>query len=424
MHTSIRVYNHRKQYPKGAIAPLIALLLIPLLVFVAFCVDIGWITKTKSELQNAADAAVAAGARQLADNYGAYSVAGNQNRATLIANAKNIASTYINAYGQYNGASDAKTLSILSSDIQYGFTNADGDFNASYAGYPNTVQVAARRDSNANSQLSLFFGSITGRTSESLVASASATVYTGLISSFDPKGGGVSSGATFTGGGGGWGDFYGSSGGGFNCSLLPVAFDVNYWNAFVATAVSPDGSMNTGADGAAQIKIYPSPDQAPGNVGLLCIGPPTNSDPSYADWIENGPSPSDLQYLIDDGQVPVSQQAPQAWKGSPGLKSNLVNSFAAIVDQPRLLPLFKAASTSPYQAASGNGSNATYNIVGFVGVTVTSATGNGSNMSICVKPCGVVDPTAVFDPSTVYPAGAQPMGQLQAFSFVGTKLTK
>src|SRR5579863_2423375 len=403
MRVGHRVRRRRVLNRRGAIAVLLALLLIPLLLFVAFCVDIGWIAKTKSELQNAADAAAEAGARQLADNYGAYTVAGSQNGASLVSSAKQNASTFINKYGQYNGAGGVKSLSILSGDVHYGFTDANGNFNASYAGYPNTVQVTARRDSSANSPLALFFGSFAGKTTESLTTTAAATIYTGLISSFDPSGGGVSSGATFTGGGGGWGELYQSSGNGFQCSLLPVAFDVNYWISFVATGVSPDGSTHT-SNGQAQIQIYPSPNQAPGNFGLLCIGAPTNADPSYVNWILNGPSADDLQYLIDNDEVPVSQQSPVAWKGSPGLKSNLVSDFASIIGQPRLLPLFQPASSNPYQAATGNGSNTKYNIVGFVGVSVTQATGSGSNMNISVTPCGVVDPTAVFSPSSVYPA--------------------
>jgi hypothetical protein len=42
---------------RGAIVPLTACLLIPLLALVAFAVDIAWITHTHNELQSAADAA-------------------------------------------------------------------------------------------------------------------------------------------------------------------------------------------------------------------------------------------------------------------------------------------------------------------------------------------------------------------------------
>jgi hypothetical protein len=295
------------------------------------------------------------------------------------------------------------------------------------------VKVTVRRDASSNGRLPFFFGPAIGRKDTALTATASTTIYTGLVTSFGPvsqvsggsggTGSGVSSGSGGSAGGGAWGDGYWSNGSSMKCTLLPVAFDVNTWNTFFATGVSPDGSIHSDANGTATIHIYPSPKQSPGNFGLLCIGPWTNADPTYKNWILNGPSASDLQYLASNGFFPVSLSTPKAWKGTPGLRSTLTSSFSAIIGQPRLLPLFQPKSTTPYQAASGNGSNTTYSIVGFAGVTVTSVSGQGSNMDITVQPCSVLDPTAVFDSTTVYPAGAQPTGQMKAFTFVTSKLS-
>ena len=414
LQVSTRPVLHRR----GAVAVAVALLLIPLLAFVAFCVDIGWITTTKSELQNAADSSAAAGARQLVDNYGAYSLL---NRQSLITSAEQNASTYCTRFGGYNNAGGVASLQVLSGDIQFGFTDANGNYQSSTttSGYPNTVQVVTRRDASANSRLPLFFASVLGRRDTSLTATASATLYTGLISSFDPYGGGEGAGSGLAAG-----DDYSVDGGGAGCGLLPVAFDVNVWNAFFATGQSSDGVVHTDASGTPQIQVYPSPQQAPGNFGLLCIGPWTNATPDYRNWIQNGPNASDLQSLIDSARFPVSEQTPKAWKGSPGLRDTLRSDFTAIIGQPRLLPLFKPASTTPYQAASGAGSNATYNIVGFVGVSVTSVTGSGGNMNISVQPCSVMDPAAVFDPATIYPAGAEPKSQLRSFTYVSSKFSR
>jgi hypothetical protein len=46
-----------------------------------------------------------------------------------------------------------------------------------------------------------------------------------------------------------------------------------------------------------------------------------------------------------------------------------------------------------FSAYSSQGSNTQYTIVGFVGATVVSATGSGSNLSVVVQPCIVIDPT-------------------------------
>ncbi len=376
----------------------------------AFCVDIGWITKTKSELQNVADAAAAAGARQLVDNYATFNLPDQQCREKLIDDAEQQANTFSKLFGGFNGSGEVKSVSILLNDIKYGFTDANGKFNPKYSGYPNTIQVLARRDTSANRPLPLFFASVLGMHEKTLTASASATIYTGLISSFNPYGAA-------------WGDDYSSYGDGFECLMLPVAFDVNYWNQFFAEGISPDGTIHTDGSGNSQIQIYPSPQDAPGNSGLLCIGPETNSTPDYRNWILNGPGGSDLQCLLDNGSLPVSLESPKPWKGSPGLRSTLKTEFEQIIGQPRLLPLFQPASISPYQAASGVGSNATYNIVGFVGVTVTEASGSGANLNISVQPCSVMDPTAVFDPSTVYAAGAQPSKQLKSFTHTGVSFS-
>src|SRR5206468_10152263 len=58
-------------------------------------------------------------------------------------------------------------------------------------------------------------------------------------------------------------------------------------------------------NGAPQIKIYPSPQNSPGNFGLLCIGQWTNSEPDYSNWIQNGPTADDIQALVAAGSLPV-----------------------------------------------------------------------------------------------------------------------
>lgn len=410
---------------RGAIAVFVAFLLVVLLGFSALCVDIGWIALTKSELQNAADSAAAAGASPLMDGYASYSTPGQRNKSGIVDSSKQKAAVFCERYGDYNAAGGVSALKILPGDVQFGFTDAAGKFSAAATGYPNTVQVLARRDSSANNRLGLFFAPVLGMRDTALTATASATVYNGLIASFDPHGGGIGSGKDFhTSDDGAWGEDYDSAGDAFTCTLLPVAFDVNHWNAFFNTGASPDGTLAVDASGNPQIQIYPSPQTAPGNVGLLCLGHWTNSDPDFRKWVLDGPTQDDLDNLQGGGWVPVNQSSPRPWKGSPGLKSELRREFAQIIGQPRLLPLFQPASQAPYQAASGHGANATYKIVGFVGVTITSVTGAGNNMNISVKPCDVIDPTAVYDPTTVFPAGAEPPTQLKAFTHPAPKFTQ
>jgi hypothetical protein len=168
------------------------------------------------------------------------------------------------------------------------------------------------------------------------------------------------------------------------------------------------------ADGNPELQVYPYPGNAPGSFGLLDVGPPQNNVPAFRTWIDDGETPNDINYLVNNNLVPVSMSSPKSWKCGPGLKSTLQSNFYSQMGVPNLIPLFipvsgpsgmQALSTGSYQAASGSGQNATYAIVGFAGVTISQADGSGSSMNISVQPCAVVDPTAfIKNPA---PAGTQ-----------------
>lgn len=365
-----------KSSRRGAVAVLVALLLIPILAFVALSIDIGWITMTRAELQSAADSAAAAGAQQLMSGVVQYNLPG-ASQGSIVSTAKTTAISYATQYTGFNAAGGVGSLALNSSDVEFGFTDASGAYTAGGGGFPNTVKVVVRRDNNANGSLGLFFAPILGVKYEALTATAAATIYSGSITNFN-------------------------SSAGVNGSLLPVAVDINAWNAFMATGQSPNGTIQSGPNNAPQMQVYPSPKNAPGNFGLVSTGPPSQNTPTFADWVDNGPSSSDLAYLMGNGMPSASSPTP--WQAGPGLKSVLDPDFASVAGQPRLIPLFQPISTSPYQAAGSSGSNAYYNIVGFVGATITQATGSGSNINIAIQPCATIDPTAVFDPSTIVPA--------------------
>lgn len=369
---------------RGAITPLAALMLVPLLGMVAFSVDLGWISLTKAQLQNSADSAALAAAEQLMSGYVQYNTPLQPQQGSIVATSKASAITYAQQFAGYNSAGGIGSLALNGGDVVFGYTGSNGTFtpgNGS-SGFPNTVQVTMRRDSSANGVLPLFFAPVLGTNSVSMTVSAAATIYNASsISSFNTSAG-------------------------INGMLLPVALDQNHWNQFCLNGASPDGNVYPDSNGVPQLQVYPSPGNAPGNFGLLCVGPPQNNVPAFRSWIDNGPSSCDLSYLANNYLLPATAESPKAWKGGPGLKSTLQSNFAGIVGLPRLMPIFAPITTSPYQAASGQGSNTYYNIVGFVGVKITQATGNGSNMNISVEPCAVLDPTAIYTTSTVIPAGS------------------
>jgi hypothetical protein len=240
--------------------------------------------------------------------------------------------------------------------------------------------VTLRRDASANGPLGLFFARLWGVQSTELSATSAATIFTGTAFQ---------------------GFRYDSQ---INGMLLPVTLDVNVWNQFLATGLSSDGRIHAGPNGAPQLEVYPCPKNAPGNFGLLCVGPPSTSVTTFRDWIDYGPTPADLGYLCTNGQLPLSATDPKIWIGGTGLENTLGANFTGIMGRPRLLPVFRPVSQDPYLAASDQGSNAGYALVGFVGATISEVRGNGVNLSISLQPCAVLDPTAVYQTHSVTPA--------------------
>ena len=202
---------------------------------------------TKSELQNAADAAALAGADKLADNYVLYNLAGQttDDKKQLVTGAINTVKATAKTYAAYNSAGGVASLSLLDSDIDVGFTDSKGIFKSSSTDttyYPNTVKVVMRRDASANSPLALFFAPVIGMDNLNVNASAGATLYGGTINSFK------SSTAKSV--------------------ILPLTYDVNDWNAFLASARS-DGKITKDAKQPLAGRL--SQHQETGNFGLLSL---------------------------------------------------------------------------------------------------------------------------------------------------------
>ena len=74
---------------RGAVTVLVALLTVPFLGMVAFAVDIAWIVQSRSDLQNAADAAALAGAEQLMNGFVQYSLPGQTLQSTILTHVGN-----------------------------------------------------------------------------------------------------------------------------------------------------------------------------------------------------------------------------------------------------------------------------------------------------------------------------------------------
>jgi hypothetical protein len=376
-----------RKHRQGAIAPLTAVLLIPLLGMIAFAVDMGWITHTQNELQSAADAAALAGAAQLPGNWASYYMI-TQNGQTplqqaaaqsaLLTAAENSASSYAKMYAGYNRAGDVNSLALLDSDIEFGFTDASANYTPAptYTGYPNTIKVTLRRDSTANGSLGLFFARVLGMDTVNLKATAAATICTGSVNSFQ------------------------TSNTSAMAPILPMTYDVNHWNNFIATGKGPDGGADTDDNGNPILDVYPSIKYV-GDFGELSLDQANDGATTLSGWINNGVSTTDLQQEINAGLLPLSSHNPSNgpdWQGRPGLTTSDIHTAAQNVGSVYLLPLFQPyndGSVDPllYQAGLGTGRGYFYTIVQFVAVKIVHA----DDGSVVVKPVSGIYPDAVLN---------------------------
>ena len=359
---------------KGVIVPLTAVLLVFLLGLGAFAVDVGWMAVTQSELQNAADVAALAAAGTLMDGYVDYNLPGNSaNQASILTSAQAAARTKAKEYAGYNGAGGLSSLTLLDADVEFGTTNTSGAYSAYGPGsaYPNTIKVTLRRDSTANGTLNLFFGKVLGKSTTDLTATASATIYEAAIN-------------TIPGG------------------TLPVTYNVNDWNNFVATGKDPDGTISKASNGYPELQVYPSV-KAPGNFGWLSMDNQTVSASTLRSWIDDGVPQSDIDKLVADGLLPLSAHDTTKWdwQGKTGFTASGVMDVNTYVGKSFVLPLHKPYSSS--EAGTGQGSNYFYNIVEFVGVRIMMP--DKINREIVVQPAAIILPNALLEPSSIRPAG-------------------
>ncbi len=301
---------HSKAQRRGAVIPLFAILLIPFLGMLAFSIDLGYIVLVKTDLQAAADAAALAGAEKLQALYVQYTLPGQTAQDAIFTKATtNVTGSPMataEAFASYNKAGNV-FIKVRDEDVTFGFSGTQCSCQANYGSgnraFPNSITVVTRRDSIQNGPVALFFGGLFGISTKELQATATATIYSGDVTSLRVIPG-------------------------VNAHILPVALDVNIWTTFASTGLSPDGTSHLATNGAAQLQVYPSgPYQ--GAFGLVDVGAPANNVPAFRTWISDGETPNDISYLLNNSLLPVSPTSPKSWKDGPGLKSTLLTNFQA-----------------------------------------------------------------------------------------------
>ena len=262
-------------------------------------------------------------------------------------------------------------------DIEFGYVSntSDGD-NIVFGGEetPNAVVVQVRRDSDRGGSIALTFARFLGVDTQGLMAEATAAFSDGI------KGYEVTE----------------RSG---NAQLLPFTLHVDSWQALISGVTTcgdhyayneDTGEVTLGSDGIDELNLYPGAgtDQlTPGNFGTVDIGASGNSTADIARQILYGINESDLAFL--GGKLEFGEDGTLLLNGDTGLSAGFKDELAAIIGQPRAIPIFTSVS--------GNGNNAMYTIVAFGGIRIMDVklTGKMSSKYVMIQPAVVVDDAAI-----------------------------
>lgn len=172
--------RHIRLDERGAVAPTVALSLIMLLGFGALTIDVGNALIARNELQDVADAAALAGARQL----GVLYAGGPNGNPPPMTSAQQQGFTLTDpslvlaAVQEVSAQNTARGVSIgvNAGDIQIGDWDSGTRTLTVTTVTPNAVRVTARRDPGANGPITTFLASVVGITSLNVTATATAAL--------------------------------------------------------------------------------------------------------------------------------------------------------------------------------------------------------------------------------------------------------
>lgn len=359
---------------RGAVAAMVMVSMVVMFGFAALTIDTGILYNTRSEIQRSADAAAMAGALRLMDD---QRLKGGAYLTSVLYDSRAEVASYVarNLVGK-------KSLSVPDGDITVGYltdpTDPTETMDFSDMSRANAVRVVVRQDQSANGPVALTFSWIFGKRQSSVSASATAALMDG-INGFrvTPESG--------------------------NAGILPLTLKREPWLDLMAgTFTSGDnwaydpetGTVSPGSDGVLELDFYPGGGAGqlpPGNFGTVDIGSNANSSADLSRQITDGVTAEDLAY--HGGELALGDDGTLDLNGDTGLSAGIQDELKSIVGQARAIPLFSQVA--------GNGNNANFTIVGFVGIRVMSVKLNGSMNSkrVIVQPAIIVDDSAIAGPS-------------------------
>lgn len=361
----------------GNIVTLSAGVLVVVLAFAAFTVDIGRITLTRAQMLNACDAAAFAGAMEFVPGTGLSPILSTSSIAEESkAAARSIASE--------NRSGDLDSTYIdVAQDIrlgQYQWLSDEQRWAEVWGAAPYTmIEVTVHRDRGSavditgqvvDGPLTLLFAPVIGHDQAGLIVTSAAAIIPGV-------------------------GFKISSDSSARANILPLALDELSWNSILAGVGDDDYGFNGGLnevvkspDGILEVNMYPSGSSLlpPGNRGTVDIGHPGNSANDLVRQIREGINGDDLAWF--GGEIRFDG-SPLEFSGDTGISTVIQTALKDVIGEVRAIPLFSSVS--------GPGNNAIYVISRFVGVRIMDVrlTGNPNARHVTVQPAPYSDSTVV-----------------------------
>ncbi len=354
-----RPRRHRNR--KGTILVLAAFMLVVLFAVLMLAVDLGYLYVTQTQMQRTADAAAIAAVWELVDE---DALAGNPDPNQLETNARAEAAEFAG----YNEVLKQVTQ-LGQTDVVVGYLADPSDPNeaidTSGNNTPNVVRVTVCRTDQQNGAVPLYFAPLLGIADAEVQTEATAA----LLYNF--------------------GGFQAPSNGG-NLGMLPFALDQLTWDDMMTNGIGTDDwtwdevnkEISSGADGILEVNLYPQGTGSPGNRGTVDIGSNNNSTADIARQITDGVTPADLAF--HGGSLELDEDGELELNADTGISAGVKDELASIKGEPRIIPIFASVS--------GNGNNAQYVIIQFVGVRIMDVklTGKMSGKRVIIQPANII----------------------------------
>jgi hypothetical protein len=353
--------RHRRQPRSGNVLVLAALMMVLMFGMLAFAVDLGYINVIRTQLQKSADAAAMAATWDLIEK-DPWKVKSDP-LASALERAR-FAEDKAREYARRNPVAGLEPA-LAAQDIQVGYLANPSDPSAQMTYTDptrfNAVRVLIRRTSDQNGLVPLFFGRVIGTNSASSQAEATAAFVNNFGGFTTPPNG--------------------------KLAFLPIALDRDTWYGLGANGTddftwNPKSHQVTeGPDGTPEVNLFPQGTGSPGNRGTVDIGSNNNSTADIARQIVEGISQADLDH--HGGSLELDANGQLFLNGDTGISAGVKDELESIKGRPVVIPLFAEVS--------GNGNNAWYTIVEFVGACIVEVklTGNMNSKRVMIQPAPV-----------------------------------